>query len=121
MEASNYVQLIHICLIGPLIIYVGTQRTKLPIWVFNFLIYLGIFIILFHSYKAYTKITNNKSAWNNLFHIFIVGPLLVKIGYSSLETPRPYFEFLIMLGIAAIGYNALYFYQEVILKGAVTK
>jgi ABC-type transport system involved in cytochrome c biogenesis permease subunit len=119
MEKDNYVQLFHIFGIGIFLIYVGVQRSKLPHWVFKFLIYLGIFIILFHNYKAYTKIKNNKSPWINLFHIIVVAPLLIIIGYNGIETSRPFFEFLIMIGIAAIGYNAFYFYQEVIANSLV--
>lgn len=119
METGNYVQLFHIFGIGVFLIYVGVQRSKLPQWIFQFLIYLGIFIILFHSYKAYTKIKMNKSSWIYLFHIIVVAPLLIIIGYNGIETSRPLFEFLIMIGIAAIGYNAFYFYQEVIANSLV--
>ena len=53
-----------------------------------------------------------KSAWVNYFHVLIVGPLLVYIGYKGLETSRKYFEMLLMLGMAAIGYHGYYLYKQ---------
>jgi hypothetical protein len=53
-----------------------------------------------------------KSAWVNYFHALIVGPLLVYIGYKGIETSRKYFEMLLMLGMAAIGYHGYYLYKQ---------
>jgi hypothetical protein len=49
-----------------------------------------------------------KGYWVNLIHILLVGPLLVYIGYNSEKTHRLYFELLLMLGFAAIGYHGYY-------------
>ena len=57
------------------------------------------------------NLIQNKSPWVNYLHIFIVGPLLVKIGYDGDKTSRKYFELLLMLGFAAIGYHGYYLFQ----------
>jgi hypothetical protein len=49
-----------------------------------------------------------KGYWVNLIHILLVGPLLLYIGYNGEKTPRLYFELLLMLGFAAIGYHGYY-------------
>jgi hypothetical protein len=102
------VHLFHIIFVGSLFLYVGIMRDKIPLFMFPFLKYLGILIILYHSYKAYIKITNNKSAWVNYIHIFLIGPLLIKIGYDGNKTSRKYFELLLMAGFASIGYHGYY-------------
>jgi hypothetical protein len=61
-------------------------------------------------YKAYGYLKNNKGIWVNLIHIFIVGPLVVYIGYNGDKTARKFFEMLLMLGFAAIGYHGYYLF-----------
>jgi len=46
--------------------------------------------------------------WVNYIHLFIVGPLLLYIGLNREKTERRYFEILLMLGFAAIGYHGYY-------------
>jgi hypothetical protein len=50
----------------------------------------------------------DKPYWVNLIHILLVGPLLVYIGYNRENTKRKYFELLLMLGFASIGYHGYY-------------
>jgi hypothetical protein len=50
----------------------------------------------------------DKPYWVNLIHILLVGPLLVYIGYNRENTSRRYFEMLMMLGFASIGYHGYY-------------
>ena len=69
---------------------------------------IGIIIILYHGYKTYIKVKDNKNPWVNLFHIFFVGPLLIYIGYNGEKTTRKFFEILLMLGFASIGYHGYY-------------
>jgi hypothetical protein len=52
-----------------------------------------------------------KGYWVNLIHILLVGPLLVYIGYNREKTARLYFELLMMLGFAAIGYHGYYLFE----------
>jgi len=111
MEIRTYVHLFHILLVGSLFLYVGIYRTTIPTLMYPILLGLGLFIIFYHSYKAYNYMKLGKSYWVNLIHIFLVGPLLVYIGYNREKTARLYFELLLMLGFAAIGYHGYYLFE----------
>ena len=102
------VHLFHVLIIGSLFLYVGIQRTNIPTFMFSLLLGLGIIIILYHIFKVYTYMKLGKGYWVNLIHIFLVGPLLLYIGYNIEKTPRLFFELLLMLGFAAIGYHGYY-------------
>lgn len=111
MSARIFVNLFHILFVGVLFLYVGFTRDKNSNNMFSFLFGLGIFILLYHIYKVYNYLLNNKPIWVNLIHIFIVGPLLMYIGYHKENTSRLYFELLLMLGFASIGYHGYYLLQ----------
>lgn len=81
------VHLFHLLIVGSLFLYVGIQQSKIPTFFYPLLFYLGIFIILYHSYKAFNKIKAGKNAWVNFIHIIIVGPLLIYIGFNKTTTP----------------------------------
>jgi len=102
------VHLFHVLIIGSLFLYVGIQRTNIPTFMFPLLLGLGVIVILYHIFKVYTYMKQGKGYWVNLIHILLVGPLLVYIGYNGEKTQRLYFELLLMLGFAAIGYHGYY-------------
>jgi hypothetical protein len=108
MNPSFYVHLFHILIVGSLFIYVGIKRDTIPKIMYPILMSLGGIIILYHIYKTYNYMKTKKPYWINLIHIFIVGPLLVYIGYNRDKTSRRFFEMLLMLGFAAIGYHGYY-------------
>jgi len=110
MDKLIFVHLFHILFVGSLFLYVGIMKTDIPQWFYPFLIVLGIFIFFYHSYKAFLKWSQGKSAWVNYIHIFLVAPLLIYIGYNKTDTSRKYFEMLLMLGFAAIGYHSYYLF-----------
>jgi hypothetical protein len=103
-----FLRLFHIIFVGGLFLYVGINGIKIPAFIFPLLKYLGIIIIIYHLYKGYLKISNDKSAWVNYIHIFLVGPLLLVIGLNGIDTSRKYFELLLMLCMSAIGYHGYY-------------
>lgn len=110
MNKEFFVHLFHILIVGSLFLYVGISRNKIPSWLYTGLLGLGVFIILYHAFSAYKYIKQGKSAWVNLFHILIVGPLLIYIGYNNKATPFSAYQFLLMLGFAAIGYHGYYMF-----------
>ena len=110
MEVSTYVHLFHILFVGSLFLYVGIYRTSIPTIMYPILLGLGLVVIFYHIYKAYNYMQLGKSYWVNLIHILLVGPLLVYIGYNREKTPRLYFELLLMLAFAAIGYHGYYLF-----------
>ena len=111
MEIETYVHLFHILLVGSLLLYVGITKTLMPEFMYSILLGLGLIIVLYHSFKVYNYVKLGKGFWVNLIHIFIVGPLLVYIGYNREKTSRKYFELLLMLGFASIGYHGYYLFQ----------
>jgi len=112
MSSSTFVHLFHIIIVGGLFLYVGIAKTSISSIMYPFLIGLGIIIILYHIFKAYKKLKDGKNPWVNYIHIFIVGPLLVYIGINREKTARYWFEILLMLGFAAIGYHGYYLFND---------
>ena len=112
LDKHTIIHLFHILLVGPLFIYVGIKRETIPKLMFPFLLVLGAFITLYHIYLAYNKLKQGQSAWVNYIHFLIIGPLLVYIGYQGLETSRKFFEILLLLGMAAIGYHGYYLIEQ---------
>jgi Na+-transporting methylmalonyl-CoA/oxaloacetate decarboxylase beta subunit len=112
MSSSAFVHLFHIIIVGCLFLYVGIVKTNMPSFVYPILLVLGIVIILYHTFKAYKKLKDGKNPWVNYIHIFIIGPLLVFIGLNREKTSRFWFEILLMLGFASIGYHGYYLFNE---------
>ena len=110
MNPESLVHLFHILIVGGLFLYVGIERTNIPTFMFPLLLGLGVIIILYHMFKVYTYMKQGKGYWVNLIHILLVGPLLVYIGYNGEKTARLYFELLLMLGFASIGYHGYYMF-----------
>lgn len=108
MNSETLVHLFHILIVGSLFLYVGIERTNIPTFMFPLLLGLGVIVILYHIFKVYTYMKLGKGYWVNLIHILLVGPVLVYIGYNGEKTQRLYFELLLMLGFAAIGYHGYY-------------
>lgn len=107
MDKNTIIHLFHIIFVSSLFLYVGINRDKTNLTILKSLLYLGILVILYHSYRAYTK-TNGK--WINYLHMFLIGPLLVIIGYNNINTSRAYFELLLMLGMTSITYHTYYLF-----------
>ena len=112
MEASFFVHLFHILIVGGLFLYVGIKKLEIPNFMYSFLLILGIIIIGYHGFKVYKKLKEGLNPWINYIHILIVGPLLLFIGYKNTETPRYAFELLLMLGMSVIGYHGYYLVQN---------
>lgn len=108
MNVRILVHLFHILIVGGLFLYIGINREKINGRLFPVLFYLGLIIILYHLYKIYDYLQVSKRIWVNLIHVFIIGPLLVYIGYNREKTTRKFFEMLLMLGFALIGYHLYY-------------
>jgi hypothetical protein len=111
MNPEIFVHLFHILIVGTLFLYVGIKRDKIPVYMYPILLGLGIIIIFYHIYKTYNYIKADKPYWVNLIHILLIGPILVYIGYNRENTKRKYFEILLMLGFASIGYHGYYLFN----------
>jgi hypothetical protein len=98
MDVRQIVQLVHIFIFGPLLVFIGLGGYIPQIAVAA----LGVFITAYHAYKAV-----NTQRWVNIFHALVVGPLLLIEGLSA--APRYVRESILMLGFAAIGYHGYYY------------
>jgi hypothetical protein len=111
MDSIIFVHLFHILFVGGLFLYIGIVKNNIPIFLYNFLLILGIFIIIYHSYKIFIKLKDGKNPWINYFHVILVAPLIIYIGINREKTERYYFELLLMLAFADIGYHTYYLLQ----------
>jgi len=108
MSKELLVHLFHIIFVGGLFLYVSLKNATMPKFMFPFLIFLGFFIIIYHAYKSYTYSLVKKSFNVNLFHIFIVAPVLIYIGYERPNPNKFVYQLLLMMTFAVIGYHGYY-------------
>jgi hypothetical protein len=108
---SIYIHLFHILIVGGLFFYVGITKSSIPNFMYLVLLILGIVIILYHGFKIYKKMKEGKNPWVNYIHFFYIGPLLIFIGFKKEKTHRLYFELVLMLAFASIGYHGYYLFQ----------
>jgi hypothetical protein len=106
MNIHLILSLFHIICVVPLFLYVGFQRAATPEWLYNVLYGLGLLLLVFHGYKAIVRVyAKSSAAWINLFHAFLIAPLLLWIGYEGKKTGRPYYELVLIAGFGALGYH----------------
>jgi hypothetical protein len=106
MDTHIIINLFHILLVSPFLIWIGITRGNLPEALFPGLIGLGIFIILYHGYKAWIRYEKGSNyIWVNLIHVLWIGPLLVYIGAGKKETQRPAYELLLLTAFGGLGYH----------------
>lgn len=106
MDIHFLLSIFHIFLVVPFLGYIFVNRAATPDWVYNLLFCVGLFVLLYQSYKAILKFTtNSKSIWVNIIHIVLIAPLLIYIGYNEKKTPRAAYEMLGLLTFAALGYH----------------
>ena len=99
------IHLFHIFVVGALFVAIGMRLSivnEIPPMVFTV---LGIFIIAYHAWRGY----NNGWPPVNMFHMIIVGPLLV--GFGQMKKSWMHEAFL-GLGAATVGYKATRMYQK---------
>lgn len=111
MNKHTIIHLFHIFFVCGLFFYIAIYKTEIPHIMYKILLGLGGIIIAYHSYLSYNKFLNKKMYWYNVFHVLVVGPLLVLIGLNGEKSPRYYFELLFMLAFATLGYHGYYLLQ----------
>lgn len=104
---TKVLQLFHIFAVSSLFLYVGTKQNGVPSVIFPMFMFLAVVIFAYHMYRF---VTNPSGAWINIFHILIVAPLLLYIGFNGTKTERKYYEYLLLLGFAAFGYHLFYLF-----------
>ena len=106
MNPPIFLNLFHVLLVAPFFLYVGIAKSAVPAAVYTTLIVLGAILVLYHGYKFVNRLMKGSSyAWVNAVHALLVGPLLLYIGLNGTDTPRPYYEALLLFAFAAFGYH----------------
>jgi len=80
---------------------------------FHGILALGLILLAYQGYKAFIKLANGLSGYKiNLFHVLVVAPLLIYIGYRQPEATDFVYQLLLMASFAAIGYHAYYLFAD---------
>ena len=100
------ISLFHIIIVVPFFAYIFINKSSTPEWAYTLLFSLGIIVLLFHFYKSVVKfMAQSNSLWINVVHVVAVAPIMIYIGYTSKNTPRPAYEILSLITFAALGYH----------------
>jgi hypothetical protein len=106
MDSHFVLALFHLIIIVPFLLFIGFKRADTPHWVYMSVFATGIIILLYHSFRLFTRLrANSSNAWINAIHVLLVAPLLIYIGYHKKETPRSAYELLLLLAFGAGGYH----------------
>jgi hypothetical protein len=109
MNIQNLISLIHVFIIVPFLLYCVSKGNNMSIYLKYALQIFGGFIILFHGYRILTNpLTFSVIRMINWFHLFIIGPLLVYIGYTAPNTNAKYYDYLAIIAYAALIYHGYY-------------
>lgn len=99
-------RLFHILVLGPLLLYVGIEHPS-SAWIYIMLAVLGSLAILAFGLQASTK-----DAFWVVWHMLIIGVLLLSMAVLRTQSPEYLFRLCIIVGSAAIGYHAIRLIQE---------
>jgi len=106
MDFYFILSLLHVLVVAPLFFLIAFFRSEIPDWGYQALLVLGIFLVIYHGYKAVGRFwANSQYTWVNLIHVLFVGPLLMYIGYNKKNTGKWAYESCILVGSAALGYH----------------
>ena len=106
MDPHFILSLFHIIFVVPFLGYIFIQRAATPDFIYNIIFFVGLFVLVYHSYKALIRLrASSSSLWISLIHVLLFAPLMIYIGYFSKKTPRAAYELLGMTTFAALGYH----------------
>jgi hypothetical protein len=106
MDGRVVLNIFHILLVAPFLLWIGIARGNIPGEVYTALIVIAILLFLYHGYKAYIRwIQKSENLWVNLIHVVWLAPLLFYIGVNKKETPRSSYELLLFTAFGALGYH----------------
>jgi hypothetical protein len=107
MDPHTALHLGHLLILGPFLFALGAgYLTMIPSMAIAI---LGVGIIGYHAFRAYTKFAAGGNPWVNLIHALLVGPALVAYHFTDARYVR---ELIMMLGFAAVGYHGYYLLQQ---------
>ena len=107
------VNLMHILLVGPLLLYIGQNKqntNKIAYYYLGAISLMIPFVIRFPSIKlSYTNIVH-------LLHLILFLPVFWWISYKQDNISSNIYDLLIVLGISAIAAHSYYYYKNTIHK-----
>ena len=119
MDAFFLVVILHVTVIVPFLLWVGFNRAATPEWMYSTLFGTGLLVLVYHTYKAITRLlAASPVVWINLIHVLVVAPLLLWIGYYGKRTERPAYD---MLLIAAFGAFGFHLYKLIVISQTFVK
>ena len=106
MDVFFLIVILHVTVIVPFLLYVGFNRAATPDWMYSVLFGTGIIVLLYHTYKAISRlISASPLVWVNLIHVFLIAPLLLWIGYYAKRTEHPAYDMLLISAFGALGFH----------------
>ena len=119
MDVFFLIAVMHVVVIAPLLLFIGFNRAATPEWLYNVIFGLGILVLVYHGYRAITRIlAASPLAWINLIHVFIVAPLLLWIGHYGKRTERPAYDMLLIAAFGALGFQL---YRVIVMSQTYAK
>ena len=105
----HLVSIIHVFIIVPFLLYCVSKGNSMSLYIKYALQLFGAYVMLFHGYKILTNsFTFSVIRIINWFHLVIIGPLLLYIGYSAPNTGAKYYDYLAIVSYSALVYHGYY-------------
>lgn len=103
MDYWTLVNYTHILISAPLFIYIGYRDGDVQPWLYTLSLFVGATVLLYHAYLAFKNYKSGNSMYIvNLFHVFVIAPLLIYVGLKKQETTYPIPTLMFILGIGAL-------------------
>ena len=101
----------HSLIIAPLFIYIGATNGQVMKPLYKLILYLGIISLLYHAYKTVKNYQDGNTMYIvNLFHVFVIAPLLIYVGLKREKTTYPIPSLMYILGIGAL----VHFFKKIL-------
>ena len=116
LDKHTSLSLIHVFLTIPLLFLIYAYIKSLQPWQCKTLLAFSILLILYFGLKTWQSVTDNaerRRLWVYLIHVVIILPVLLVISIQCQETSRKYFEMLLMIAFAGLGYHGYQLFQKV--------
>ncbi len=109
MTSWKTINLFHVLVTGPLLIYIGLSKNISPLF-YNLLLLASILLFL---YLLSLILQNNKRTWL-IIHLLVFLPLLLWCGIAKEKTPYMIKSALLAIGCGAFGYHLIYIIKRLI-------
>ncbi len=108
------VNLTHLVLVAPVLAYAGWFGSGANSQAFTAMMALGVLVFLYHSYMLYQRWSLPMSYLKaiNIFHVLVVAPLFVYVGWLGASTPPAVFTLLLVMAPIVLLYHAYRAYQN---------